>query len=277
MAKLSEGKFIPGFMGADGETTATPTKKDYDSNDEYQTTKAKGIAPDVDEKHWDGSKPEDTIHEESDEEMNDMKRLAGQAVEENLDIVRDPEHGMLNYEKFFDFLRNMPSNSTSVDKIKALINTYELSRPEARDIMNIARLQRVVEHDISVEDAELNEISRLSGLGEARPVRSEYDDDDDDDDYEDKSPVTPDGDTVPHLLMQLKKAKDVDGEYPIKFADGTEHVLSISRINDFIGIYMAIKPLDREKLQEVAIMSKKQFDKILDLFVPGAQKSTDEK
>ena len=68
--------------------------------------------------------------------------------------------------------------------------------------------------------------------------------------------------------MQLRKAKDVDGDYPIKFRDGTKHIVSLSNIDAFIEMYMALRPLDREKLQDVAIMSKQQFDKILSFFKP---------
>jgi len=33
--------YVPGFMGADGKPTSKPTKKDYDSNKEYQHMKRK--------------------------------------------------------------------------------------------------------------------------------------------------------------------------------------------------------------------------------------------
>ena len=36
-----EAKMVPGFVGADGKPTSTPTKKDFDSNKEYQSMKKK--------------------------------------------------------------------------------------------------------------------------------------------------------------------------------------------------------------------------------------------
>ena len=115
------------------------------------------------------------------------------------------------------------------------------------------------------DDNELNEIKKLSGLGEVRKERTDVEDDFDD---EDEKAEDPDKDKVPHILMQLRKAKDVDGDYPIKFRDGTKHIVSLSNIDAFIEMYMALRPLDREKLQDVAIMSKQQFDKILSFFKP---------
>ena len=117
------------------------------------------------------------------------------------------------------------------------------------------------------DDNELNEIKKLSGLGEVRKERTDVEDDWDDED-EDEKVEDPDKDKVPHILMQLRKAKDVDGDYPIKFQDGTKHIVSLSNIDAFIEMYMALRPLDREKLQDVAIMSKQQFDKILSFFKP---------
>ena len=111
-------------------------------------------------------------------------------------------------------------------------------------------------------DTGLNNVCRL-----IRKERTDVEDDFDDED-EDEKVEDPDKDKVPHILMQLRKAKDVDGDYPIKFQDGTKHIVSLSNIDAFIEMYMALRPLDREKLQDVAIMSKQQFDKILSFFKP---------
>jgi hypothetical protein len=118
------------------------------------------------------------------------------------------------------------------------------------------------------DDDELNEIKKLSGLGEAkRKERTDVEDDWDDED-EDEKVEDPDKDKVQHILMQVKHAIDVDGDYPIKFADGTKHNFPINDLEDFLTMYMGLRPLDREKLQQVAIMSKQQFDKILSFFKP---------
>ena len=127
------------------------------------------------------------------------------------------------------------------------------------------------------EDEELNEIKRLSGLEEAfawdeideakRKARTDDDDFDDFDDEEEK-PEDPEKDKVQHILMQVRKAIDVDGDYAIKFADGDSHSFPTKDLEDFITMYMGLRPLDREKLQQVAIMSKGQFEKILSFFQP---------
>ncbi len=123
------------------------------------------------------------------------------------------------------------------------------------------------------EEEEINEIARLSGVKEAfawdeideakRKARH-----DDDDDEEDEKPEDPEKDKVPHILMQLRKAQDVDGDHPIKFLDGSEVILPIKDINEFMQMYMNVKPQDRERLQQVAIMSKDKFDKLLTFFTP---------
>lgn len=85
---------------------------------------------------------------------------------------------------------------------------------------------------------------------------SDYDADFDD---EDESPEDPEADKIPHIIMQLRKAIDVDGNYPIKFKDGTSTKLSMEQIANFIKKYMTAKPLDKEAMQNQAIKSIKDF------------------
>ncbi len=120
--------------------------------------------------------------------------------------------------------------------------------------------------------SELDDIRRLSGLTEAfawdeleEAKRKKRHDDDDD---EEEKPEDPEKDKVQHILMQLRKAQDVDGDYPIKFLDGSEIILPLKDINEFMEMYMNVKPQDRERLQKVAIMSKDKFDKLLTFFTP---------
>ena len=115
-------------------------------------------------------------------------------------------------------------------------------------------------------DDELNEITKLSGLGEAK--RKPRPDDFDDEDDEDDTPEDPDKDKVPHILMQIKKAIDVDGDHDIKFEDGGKHKFSITDLNMFFKKYMSMKPAVREQMQEVAIMGKEEFDTILSIINP---------
>ena len=122
-------------------------------------------------------------------------------------------------------------------------------------------------NDPKIDENELNEIKRLSGLGEARKERPDVDVDDFDDE-EDEKVEDPDADKVQHIVMQLRKAQDVDGDHPIKFEDSTKAILPLTDINLFMTKYMDMKPRDREKMQQVAIMSKEKFDTILSFFQP---------
>jgi hypothetical protein len=121
--------------------------------------------------------------------------------------------------------------------------------------------------------SELDDIRRLSGLTEAfawdeideakRKARH-----DDDDDEKEEEPEDPEKDKVQHILMQLRKAQDVDGDHPIKFLDGSKVILPLNDIDMFLEMYMNVKPQDRERLQKVASMSKDKFDKLLTFFKP---------
>ncbi len=85
---------------------------------------------------------------------------------------------------------------------------------------------------------------------------SDYDPDFDD---SDDSPEDPEADKIPHIVMQLRKAIDVDGNYPIKFKDGTSTKLSMEQIANFIKKYMIAKPQDKEAMQNQAIKSIEDF------------------
>jgi hypothetical protein len=82
--------------------------------------------------------------------------------------------------------------------------------------------------------------------------------DDDLDDVMDK-PENPDDDKIPHIFMQLKKALDVDGNYPITFKDGKKAKLSMEQIAAFIKKYMKLNPQDKESLQNQAANSLEGF------------------
>ena len=82
--------------------------------------------------------------------------------------------------------------------------------------------------------------------------------DDDFDDVMDK-PEDPEADKVPHILMQLRKAIDVDGNYPITFKDGKKVKLSLDQIGAFVRKYMGLNPQDKESLQTQAGNSLEGF------------------
>lgn len=75
----------------------------------------------------------------------------------------------------------------------------------------------------------------------------------DDFDDEDNAVQDADQDKIPHILMQMRKAFDVDGNYEFKFKDGSKHVLDMDDIVKFVKKYMAAKPLEKEVMQNKAI------------------------
>jgi len=76
------------------------------------------------------------------------------------------------------------------------------------------------------------------------------------DDFEDDAPVQDaDQDKIPHILMQMRKAFDVDGNYEFKFKDGSKHMLDMEDIVAFVKKYMNAKPLEKEAMQNQAIES----------------------
>ena len=117
------------------------------------------------------------------------------------------------------------------------------------------------------DDEELDNIKRLSGLQEAKR-KPRPDVEDDFDDEEEEKPEDPDADKVQHIIMQLRKAVDVEGNHPIKFLDGSKHKIPLKDAELFIDKYMSMKPQDREKMQEVAIMDLDKFNTILSFFKP---------
>jgi hypothetical protein len=77
------------------------------------------------------------------------------------------------------------------------------------------------------------------------------------DDFEDdEAPVQDaDLDKIPHILMQMRKAVDTDGNYEFKFKDGGKHKLELSDIVTFVKKYMTAKPQEKEMMQNKAIDS----------------------
>lgn len=111
---------------------------------------------------------------------------------------------------------------------------------------------------------------KISELYEGTEDYSEFWDDEvlapEDEDFEDESeasPEDPDQDKVPHILMQLKKAVDVEGNYPIKFKDGSQDKFPMGDIVAFIEMYMDAKPDLKDKMQSLGSESKENFKKIV--------------
>ena len=77
----------------------------------------------------------------------------------------------------------------------------------------------------------------------------------DDWDDEDEPVQDADLDKIPNILIQMRKAVDVDGNYDFKFKDGSKHKLELEDIVTFVKKFMSAKPLEREKMQNQALDS----------------------
>lgn len=88
--------------------------------------------------------------------------------------------------------------------------------------------------------------------------------DDDFDDVDDAPEQDADQDEVPNIIQQLRKAIDVDGNYSIKFKDGSKTKLSMDEIASFVKKYMTAKPSEKEELQDQAIQSIDGFKQALE-------------
>lgn len=86
---------------------------------------------------------------------------------------------------------------------------------------------------------------KIQEILEAKQLKKGMDDFDD----MDEPAVDADQDKVPHIFMQLRKAVDVDGNYPITFKDGKKAKLPMDAIVSFIQKYMKARPEEKESLQ----------------------------
>lgn len=100
---------------------------------------------------------------------------------------------------------------------------------------------------------------KIQEILEAKKMPKAIDDFDD----VDERPEDPEQDKTPHILMQLRKALDVDGDYPITFKDGKKVKLSMDDISGFVKKYMAAKPDEKEMMQSKAANSLEDFKIIL--------------
>jgi hypothetical protein len=83
----------------------------------------------------------------------------------------------------------------------------------------------------------------------------------------DEPEVDADQDKVPHLVMQLKKALDVNGDYPITFKDGKKIKIALKDIKEFLSKYNMLKPYDREEMQKLAGQDIKSFHAAIEAVV----------
>lgn len=101
---------------------------------------------------------------------------------------------------------------------------------------------------------------KIQELLEARKKKVAAPDDFDD---HDDAPEDPESDKIPHIVMQLRKALDVEGDHPIVFKDGKKTKLPIDVIRVFLTKYIQAKPSDREAMQNTASASLEGFKNAL--------------
>lgn len=77
------------------------------------------------------------------------------------------------------------------------------------------------------------------------------------DDFDDTDEPVQDADLdkIPNILIQMRKAVDVDGNYEFKFKDGSKHKLDMEDIVKFVRKNMAAKPAEREIMQSKGLES----------------------
>lgn len=81
------------------------------------------------------------------------------------------------------------------------------------------------------------------------------------DDFDDTDDLAadPDSDKIPHIVMQLRQALDVEGDLAIKFKDGTKAKIPLEIIQKFLLKYLELKPSDKEEMQNLASESLSGF------------------
>lgn len=71
---------------------------------------------------------------------------------------------------------------------------------------------------------------------------------------------------MPNIIVQLNKSLDVNGNYLISFNDGKQIKVTNEVCKRFIQRYSALKPLEREKMQKIALQSPEHFNDVLEHF-----------
>ena len=87
-------------------------------------------------------------------------------------------------------------------------------------------------------------------------------------DIDDTDEPAPDADQdkIPLVTMQMLKALDVDGNYPITFRDGKKAKLRTDDIKKFLMKYMSARPHDKESMQDMASNSLEGFHRALEKY-----------
>ncbi len=79
------------------------------------------------------------------------------------------------------------------------------------------------------------------------------------DDDDEARPEDPDKDKMPHIVMQARKAVDVDGKFPIVFRDGSKTRIPLPVLQQFLAMYNVMKSNDKEVFQNMVSGNAKDF------------------
>ena len=90
------------------------------------------------------------------------------------------------------------------------------------------------------------------------------------DDWEDDDEPVQDADLdkIPNILIQMRKAFDVDGNYDFKFKDGSKAKIEMPDIVKFVKKYMAAKSLEKEQMSNKSIESLKGLMSVINAEEP---------
>lgn len=81
-------------------------------------------------------------------------------------------------------------------------------------------------------------------------------------------------DLIPNLVVQFRKAIDLDGNTKIVFKNGTKETIPLEAMYQFLTKYSAMRPVHREEMQAQAVKSKTDLYMVIDTFQrPAAPKS----
>ncbi len=194
--------------------------------------------------------------------FHNARRILAEAHDVKLNVRDDHEVSMAQAE-LYRLAKDAIALHNMLDEMANLEGWVSAKITLATDYVGTVR--DYLEHELAHpgEGEEGEEVVSLDAPAPEADMPSELDmpreAKDDFDDEEDEVVADPDQDKIPHIVMQIKKAYDVGGNYPIVFKDGTKHKLSNDMIAAFLNKYMSLKPMDRETMQDQASKSLLDF------------------
>jgi len=291
-----EGTMVPGFIGADGKATSKPTKKDFDSNKEYQSMKKK-LGKRI---------PGPAVKEATAAEVL-KKRMSSQHPDDNPQATKridDDKGGMKTY-KMHPGAKFQPGTGDISQKGKtAAIKKQLKRRPKqygvtegedkeenplpktpnqairdvhktVRDVMRggpeetVSDVPLVVDPNVELQketDRLYNDVQESARSDAMRDIKA--------DSGRGMAPLKTDAPKKKskhdgsankgpeHIVAQMRKAISLGDKHDgVKFKDGKTHKVSSVHAHKFLNKYMEGKPADKTKMQDHAHASHDNFKK----------------